>query len=783
LPSLGLLAGLLWPRVIATTSVQATALGLSLLTLSVLLVRRRRFGAAWIAIVAAAGALGALLAGPIAAPDRLGSVAQLARRYPGPAELVGRVVERPRLMPGRAVFVLAVEETRVRAVGSPSHGLVEVSVHTGDRSRRAELPYHHGDRVRVSGRLSRPRDFATPGASSRVDWLRRRGVRALLSVSGVARLQSVERAFSGPLARLRPAMAKAIARHVEIEGDPRSVRVGAVLRGLVLGDRAAIEPRDRDGLARAGLIHLLAISGLHVGIVGGLVRRALAALGVAESTSAVAGMVAAWSYVAMAGAPPSAVRAAVVGTIVMLGLALHRDGDSINSLMLAFFLCSLLEPGGVRSAGFQMTFVAAAGLLVVAPKLGAGAASGLFARALAASVGAQVAVLPVVVTHFGRACWGGLALNMVGVPLAAIGLTSGIALVGLDAIDPRAAALVGHLARVAIDLLVAIGESEVVMWSMRVPSDRDRRALLYGVTLTLALAMRGLPRSPRVAAVALVASWLVWPIAPESPPAGSLRLHLLDVGQGDAILVERGDGTAWLVDAGGFPGSSFDVGDRVVVPYLLGRGRRHVDVAVVTHAHPDHAGGMAAVVRDLNVAELWLPSAAEGALIGRLVALAERRGTRVVRVDRRHRAGDVRVLHPQQSTSVTGVDVNDASIVLTFGPAPASVLLTGDIYVGSERRLRPLLTTLPVAVLKVAHHGSRTSSGPGFIAAVQPRLALISCGYRNRFGHPHPIVVERLRSAGAAIRRTDLDGTVLVRIGSHGRIGLAAERVRFLNVR
>jgi competence protein ComEC len=400
------------------------------------------------------------------------------------------------------------------------------------------------------------------------------------------------------------------------------------------------------------------------------------------------------------------------------------------------------RPSDLFDPGFQLSFAATLGI-VIAPL-----PRGMVLGALAVSAAAQLAVLPISLTHFNQLSTIGLIANLGVVPLAGVATVGGLVAVGLsflsdtvaavafDAVWPVLLALRGLVAVAAkvpgaVVYLPAPGWVAVTCYAGGLASllvwrvGRDREVSSARAWLLLGAAL-----------LALAVGVAAWPLV--RPADGLLRLTILDVGQGDAIVVETPDGRALLIDAGSGGPMRLDAGERVVAPFLWNRGILRLAGLAVTHDDSDHAGGAGAVRRLFAIDEEWTAANPP--------------------TTRRFGGAELAAL---PSTAVNGWRRNEAALVLRIDMGLASFLLTSDIGIPRERELTTAGARLDSMVLKVAHHGSRSSTSSEFLRTVGPRLAAISVGARNAYGHPDAGVVARLSEAGAQIYRTDRDGALI----------------------
>ena len=683
----------------------------------VLLAGRRTIAAA-IALLLGAVAVGGLRGGeaPLA-PDHVRHLG-----LPRTIRVEGRLADEPRRWaPDRARLLVDTQ----RVEDAPGSGLIQVTAYG------ILPPLTEGQRVAAPLRLHAASGFRNPGTYDYAAHLAREGI----YVVATTRAESVT-----PLDDPPPPWSVRVKRDsVAAVGRALPPASAALLAGLLLGDRTEL-PRDiDDAFRRAGVYHVLAVSGFNVGILAASVWALCRLLRVPHRPSAVTAIVVVIAFALVVGPEPSVLRAVVMDVLVLLASLLDRDASVTNSLALAALAILAVRPGDLFDPGFQLSFAATFGI-VTAPL-----PRGIIAGAVGVSAAAQVAVLPIALTHFNQLSTIGVVANLAVVPLAGVATIVGLAAVALSFVSETIAAVAFDavwpvlLALRGVVLLAAGVPGAVV----HLPAPGWLAVTGYAAGLAALLVWHGRRGKPRrvflllgIALVALAVGGAAWPLV--RPADGLLRLTVLDVGQGDAIVVEMPDGRAILVDAGSGGPMRLDAGERVVAPFLWNRGILRLAGIAVTHDDSDHAGGAAAIRRLFAIDEEWAAAAPMAP----------------------HRFGRA-VIAPLPSTTVLGGRRNDAALVLRIDMGLASFLLASDIGAARELELVAAGAPLESTVLKVAHHGSRFSTGPELLRAVGPRLAAISVGARNPYGHPDAGVLGRLAAGGAQIYRTDRDGALI----------------------
>ncbi|MBI4236567.1 MAG: ComEC/Rec2 family competence protein [Chloroflexi bacterium] len=682
----------------------------------------------------------------------------------------------------------AVAWLELPASEAPAAGSGQAAATGSGQAGRALGP---GDMVALTGRLEPPPSF--PDFDYRASLLRRGITVALYR----PRIEVLARA-AGParwLSQSREALARSLKRTLQ---EPQA----SLARALLLGQRDGLGPPLQEEWRRAGTIHILSISGLHVGVLLGVsLAAAVALLGRRRQAYLAMPFTAVWAYAILAGLAPPIQRAAAMGSLYLLAIGLGRQSSGGLALALTAAVLAGIEPSVLGQASFQLSFAAMAGLVYLAGPLREvlgralgdgeprGGLSGVVITGFAASLGATLAILPLLSYHFGMTSLVGLPATLLALPvlplqlvttaLAALaGLVGGapglvigwlawpwltylLILSALFARLPFAAVSVGPLS--AWGVLIAYAALAALLWR---PLLGRPAGLLGPVVLGPALSegAGGFPLGASALGLLLVLDASLWAAVLGAPSDRLLRVSVLDVGQGDAILVQAPGGRRILVDGGPEP---------LVLEQRLAQElpwwSRRLDLVVLTHPHADHVGGLVEVLERREVGAVLDPEiAAEGPLYaqwrgslagGHPPVVHAVTGTRIELGS----GAWMELLHPPNQHLVsTPSDLDNNSVVLRLAYGRASFLLAGDIFATGESYLVARNAPLHATVLKVPHHGSANASTAAFLEAVSPTVAVVSVGAGNPFGHPSAETLQRLEKQVGEGRlfRTDQDGTV-----------------------
>lgn len=774
-------------------------------------------------LLCAAFATGRVMVRQVHAPDfPVHHLRQLA--LPKTVILEGWLYREPERSPTRGRLHLEAERVWLDGKPRPAVGKVRVTV------RHLKRDWQYGDRLRLTVKLRPPRNFHTPGSFDHVGYLARRGIYVTAFLWDDEDIE--ERGERGTWLRHRiEHIRRTISQFfdAQLASSPTSA---AVLRALIIGDKSRIDPEVRNDFQRVGAAHVLAISGLHIGIVAFLAYQMwwwllgrscylLIAWSVPK-LAAVLTVPVVLVYAVLAGGSVSTWRAATMACVFLGAILFDQKEEGVRSLALSALIICFLWPGAVFDASFQLSFAAVLGILVGLHRFRAAQEPSEeteawwqqdWARRLVrplrllcvVSLSAMAGSLPLVALHFHIVSFVGLLANLLIVPLLGIvvivpglvaaGVVSlllrqnvrkivvilGWVAVALLTVNVGAAALLVKLAGLIIWVMVWLVETLAAFpyaATYVVTPTLFEVVLFYGLCVTLLFFSRINPPALRKTVLACLLGAILldggyW-IA-QRYFRTDLRVTFLDVGQGDATVIEFPGSHVMVIDGGGFLSQTFDSGEAILAPFLWQKKIGRVDTFVLTHPHLDHYGGLEFLARHFGVTAFWSngkQSKGSRSFTALDETLAERGIERHVlcRSDNvpEPNIGGVRiqVLHPPCGR--TGLDTNNSSLVLRLSHGDMDILLTGDIETTAEDMLLSAREPLDSEVLKVPHHGSGTSSSPRFLKAVSPDVAVASLGHLNRFDFPPPEVVERYERHGVEFLRTDTAGAVTITSDGRG---------------
>lgn len=627
-----------------------------------------------------------------------------------------------------------------------------------------------GDGIQLVGTISEFHDYGNPGRMNTVMSNKAKGIcgRAMISKYSLV----IEPRQEKSLARLAEQVRKQYESYMA-QAMPK--QDAAAIFAMLFGGYQGIRPELLEAFTITGIVHILSVSGSHITLMAGTANIVGRFLHMSPRATAALATGVILFYSLLAGAIPPVIRSALMGILTLLALTAGRERDAQHILGLVALGLLLYSPLWLFDISFQLSFGATAGLLYLAPPLRESLRKLLpvfVADSLAVTIGAQLSVLPIIAWYFNVLSLSSLLANLVIAPIVEWIIVAGLLAGLLASLLPLAGKVVFLLASVVLGLVY-----ELSRWVAALPGSQIYMptfswwgGMLYYMGLGW-LVIRGSKGWQAISLLGMLAVvFYCWQMGCNNK---EMQVHFIDVGQGDSALVITPHGRAFMVDTGGVREGSYDIGSRVDVPYLLHYGVKKLDYIFLTHAHDDHAGGVKGILTKIPVGAIGIGHEGAGDYLktfgtgelGKikklLVPLQEGSSIELdgVRIDMLYSPESRKVQESQ--LQATG---NEFSNLIRVSYGEASFLFTGDLVAEQEQQVLANGTHVASTVLKVGHHGSRTSSSQEFLTAVNPGWAVISCGYNNSFGHPHKEILNRLTSCTKAeILRTDQQGAIVFR--------------------
>lgn len=613
----------------------------------------------------------------------------------------------------------------------------------------------------VKGQVAEPQPGKNPNSFNYKDYLSHQGVYWILEVQGFE--GCVDRStWKHALTQLRFQGLK------RIEQEFPSSTVG-ITQALLFGETGMITEDTLKAFRELGVVHLLAISGLHVGLLFAILHYLLLRIGLTREAASWTGIMFLLCYIVLTGGSPSVVRASFMLIILILGKKTSWNIGVIDSLATVFLLIVLYDPFSVYNVGFQLSFAVSFSLVLSSRTILQ--ASSSFKQMVTVTMVAQLSSIPFVIYHFYEFSLIGFLTNILYVPLFSI-IILPMAILTYLFISVVSAGWSMIPYQILLEGIQWLSSAVASFPFSTLIMGRPNAVLLLGYLILIYFVFVGIERRKYLSIVLLFLFTVFHLSLNNYHPYG--EIVFIDVGQGDATLIDLpyNHGT-YLIDAGGevtFPKEKweekenrFSVGEDIVVPFLKSKGITSIDALILTHGDLDHTGGAEAVLNEMKVGELLIsPGSREKVEVDRIVKMAQEKRISVKEAMYPDRwRGDRDGLHIVSPLDAEYEGNND-SIVLYGQFGSKKWLFTGDLEKEGEKAF---VTTfdLPVDVLKIGHHGSNTSTSETFLNETNPKVAVISAGETNRFGHPHPEVVERLKERGMTIYCTSVSGAITYR--------------------
>lgn len=708
----------------------------------------------------------------------------------------GTLYRSPEVFQDKTRLYLEVERIYTDREVIPTCGKIMIS------GKQWEGGLSYGDRVRTAVRLRRPRNFYNPGGFNYERYLASRRIHATGYLRSSREIVRVGEGEYSAFLKLIETLRARIRGVIENNSDyPES----GILKALILGERGEIPDEVRESFIIAGVAHILAISGLHVGILALVIfwlfrsilrvsERIILKINIFKVASVLT-IFPLVIYTLIAGARVSTIRALIMVVTYLAAIIIDREEEIFNTLALAAFIILVVFPSSVFDISFQLSFISVWAIIYIVPRaleffkqedilLASKPASplrrfkGRVGVFILVSLSAIIGTTPLVAHYFNRLSIWGIFANVVIVPLIGFLSVPLCLLAGLFVfIQQSVAGFLFYLASFPVDLAIRLVEqiSSFPFASLRVTTPRLGEISLWYFLIVSLINIKGLRWTRYVSCLLLLAvvgncGYWYWVNNYNS----KLKVSFLSVGQGDSALVEFPRGVKMLIDGGGFYDESFDTGELIVAPFLWWKKIKRIDYLVMSHPQIDHFGGLKFIAQNFPVKELWMNGdEGECPTYWDFLQIIDEKGIKkrllsAKSPDQAINGVKVEFLGPTRDRASTrlkskkkgSAELNNNSLVLRLTFGDLSLLFTGDILDQGESELGRSGRDPVSTVIKVPHHGSISSSSYVFLKKVRPEVAVISAGYENVFGFPHEKVLKRYEELGIRVYRTDQDGAI-----------------------
>jgi len=640
------------------------------------------------------------------------------------------------------------------------------------------LKFEYGREVIISGKLNMPSGERNPGGFNYRDYLARSGVSATI----FSKSESVKTGEENKGNFLVKAGINIRDKMVETVGKCLPEQHAGLLSAMLVGYREGLSKEMEEEFSDAGISHIIAVSGTHVVFIMAPLLLIFKKTHLNEKVANIIIIIILIMFVFITGFQASVLRAVIMGVVMLVGRIIRRETDIYTSLSFAAMLLLLYNPFNLFDIGFQLSFAATLSLVLfyksvseiikrMTDRLKLSFIPDIITDNLAITLAAQAGVLPLTVLYFNKISTFSVITNLLVVPLLPAITILGFIMVIISFISLFLFQLMANINCILLSFILLITKvnSSLPFSAVRIATPPFLFLVIYYLVVFLLLLYRPVFKKIRPVHYAAVFTVVIISIFICVISTARLTVAFIDVGQGDAALIRTYSGKTVLIDGGGSSGgvrSETNMGDSVVIPFLLDFGITKIDLVVATHGHSDHIEGLEPVIESLDVRGIAIPKYNDKDEFSKILTEAEKKGIPVVRLERGSniKLDDktyMKVLNPDRDYAMYDLALNNSSLVIKLLYENVSFLFTGDIEKEIEKHMVDKGIDLKADIIKVAHHGSDTSSTLEFIKEVNPKAAVISVG-KNNFGHPSPAVLKAYGDFGIPVFRTDESGAILV---------------------
>lgn len=634
---------------------------------------------------------------------------------------------------------------------------------------------NYRSRVSLEASIKKPKAATNPGGFDYKRYLASIGVSGTVYLRDISDVEVIGVKRGGWIHKLGFKIKNSVLNIVEYCLDKNQA---GLLSGMIIGYKDGLDENAFSAFSKAGLTHIMVASGMNVAFIILPLAYIFKKIRLGNFTASISTIFVLILFVFVTGFSASVVRAVIMGIIILLGKIIMRDTDIYTSISTAAIILLTVNPYTLFDIGFQLSFFATISLVMLYPRLKElidhKYIPNIVSDTLAATIAAQIGVVPITLYYFNNFSTISILSNLLVVPVVQIITIIGFTMVFAGIVNIHVAVLIGYINNTFLSFVLFVTEftSKIPYASLKLPT--PTLAMIIGYYLAILYIFKGRKFLKSIKNFKYIKwtgiAFILLIILVKSIIPKPLEITFLDVGQGDSSFIRTAHGTKILIDGGGRAAGSkskYDIGQSVMVPFILDQGTKKIDIVIATHGHSDHTEGLEAILKEMSIGIVILPDT-DGKGFEKIKTICSEKRITIAQCKK----GDIirldndtvfDVLSPLQfeKDSLSQQSLNDSSLVLKLKYKKVKVLFTGDSEILVEQRMLEQGMDVSANLIKVGHHGSYSATSEDFINKVKPEYAVISLGENNNFGHPSQFVVDRLLERDILLLRTDERGAVM----------------------